>query len=166
MKFNQEVYQFLYKRDKPVPMKIMGLIAAIFSIGGLATAPVFGIIMAIAAGGVFMYQSGIEVNFNALSYREITAFGSHGFGEWKPLPDLKCVSVFKTNLVSRTYGRSNASFTNRNTIFQVNLATSNNRRIRLFDTENSDEAFRFAQDIAKQLNLNIWDATSQTGKWL
>ncbi|MDB4655875.1 hypothetical protein OAE48_03410 [Flavobacteriales bacterium] len=59
----EDIYQFLYRRDKPMPMKIMGVIVALFSIGGIASSPFFGIIMALGAGGLIAYQSGIEVNF-------------------------------------------------------------------------------------------------------
>ena len=78
----EDFYQFLYKRDKPMPMKIMGVIVALFSIGGIASFPFFGIIMALGAGGLIAYQSGIEVNFKDKTYRMITAMGTQGFGSW------------------------------------------------------------------------------------
>lgn len=147
-------------------MKIMGIIVALFSIGGLVTTPVFGIVLALGAGGLIAYQSGIEVNFQERSYRLITAFGPQGFGSWEPLPPLKCVSVFKTQLVSSTYGRSNASVTTREEVIQVNLATEQNKRIRLLETQNMDEAFAFAKEASQKLDLKVWDATSKEGQWL
>lgn len=162
----EDTYRFLYKRDKPMPMKIMGIIAAVFSIGGLAYSPVFGVILAVGAIGLIAYQSGIEVNYKDRTYRMITAMGPQAFGSWEPLPAIKCVSVFKTNLVSKTYGRSNASITTNQTVIQVNLATEQNKRIRLFETEEMEEAFVFAKDLAQKLDLNIWDATAKEGKWL
>lgn len=161
-----DIYQFLYKRDKPVPLKILGVIVALFSVGGLATTPVFGIVMALGAAGLLAYQSGIEVDFKNRRYREITAFGGVGFGDWIPLPELKCVSVFKTNLVSTTYSRSNASVTTREPIIQVNLATAQNNRIRLYETENMDEAYPFAKELAGNLGLKVWDATMPQGHWI
>lgn len=162
----EEPHRFLYKRDKPMPMKLMAALAALFSLGGLAYSPVFSIVMGIAAAGLFVYQNGIELNFNNRSYRLISALGPQAFGTWQPLPNIKCVSVFKTELVSTTYGRSNASITTNHTVIQVNLATEQNQRIRLFETENTQEAFVFAERVAKKLNLNIWDATEREGKWL
>lgn len=160
------IYRFLYKRDKPMPMKIMGILAAIFSIGGLAYSPLFGVMMALGAGGLLAYQSGIEVNFTKRTYRMISALGPQGFGRWEPLPEIKCVSVFKTKLVSSTYGRSNASITTTQTVIQVNLATEQNKRIRVFETEKVGEALVFAKDLAQKLDLNIWDATEREGKWM
>lgn len=161
-----EIYQFLYKRDKPMPMKIMGFVAAVFSLGGLATYPIFGVVLALAAVGLTVYQSGIEVNFKERRYRLITAMGTQGFGAWEPLPPIKCVSVFKTTLVSSTYGRSTASITTKQTVIQVNLATEQNKRIRLFETEDLQEAFNFAKDVASKLDLKVWDATEKEGKWI
>ena len=123
-----------------MPMKIAGILAAIFSIGGLASTPVFGIVMLLAAGGLISYQSGIEVDIVSKRYRYITSFGAVGFGEWLALPELKCVSVFKTKLISRTYGRSNASFTSKQEVVQVNLVSARNERFKLLEVENLDEA--------------------------
>jgi hypothetical protein len=162
---NEEVYQFLYRRDKPMPMKIMGVLAAVFGIGGLAVTPVFGVIMVLAAGGLLAYQSGIELNFRERKYRMITAIGPQGFGSWEPLPEIKCVSVFRTTLVSTTYGRSNASVTTKQPVIQVNLATEQNKLIRLFETEDMNEAIVFAKEVADKLDLRIWDATEKIGKW-
>lgn len=163
---NKNIYRFLYKRDKPMSMKIMGIIAALFSLGGLAYTPALSIALALGDGGLIMYHNGIEVNFNDRKYRMITAFGPQGFGEWEPLPPVKCVSIFKTQLVSSTYGRSNASITTRQNVIQVNLATEQNKRIRLFETENMDEAFAFGQEVAQKLELKLWDATTKEGRWV
>jgi hypothetical protein len=165
-RMKDETYRFLYKLDKPMSMKIMGIIVALFSVGGLATTPLFGIVLAISAVGLIAYQSGIEVNFKNLTYRMITAFGPQGFGSWEPLPVLKCVSIFRTTLVSTTHGRSNASVTTRDEVIQVNLATEQNKRIRLFETDNIDEAFAFAKDVSQKLNLRVWEATSPEGHWV
>jgi hypothetical protein len=149
-----------------MPMKIMGVLAAVLSIGGLAYSPVFGIVMALGAGGLLAYHSGIEVNFTARTYRFITAMGTTGFGTWQPLPELRSVSLFRTTLVSSTYGRSNASITTKQQVIQVNLATAQNQRIRLFETEHMAEALAFAKHVEQQLDLPIWDATEREGKWL
>jgi hypothetical protein len=61
-------------------IKVLGILMALFSLGMLATSPVFGIVMALGAGGLLAYQSGIEVNFRQRSYRTITAFGPQAFG--------------------------------------------------------------------------------------
>lgn len=161
-----DIYQFLYKRDKPMSMKIMGIIVALFSVGGLASKPVIGVVLALGAGGILAYQNGIELNFAERTFRLITAFGQQGFGNWEPLPPIKCVSIFKTQLVSSTYGRSNASVTTRQDVIQVNLATEQNKRIRLFETDNFEEALLFATEVSQKLNLMIWDATTRDGKWL
>lgn len=160
------ICRVIHPNDKPMSVKVLGIIMALFSLGLLATSPVFGIVMALGAGGLLAYQSGIEVNFSNRTYRTITAFGPKAFGTWQPLPALTSVSVFRTQVVSRTYGRSNASITTRDEVIQVNLATGRNERIRLLETEQMEEAFAFAKEVAQQLDLRLWDATSKEGQWV
>ncbi len=160
------ICRVIHTHDKPMAVKVLGIIVALFSLGLLATSPVFGIVMALGAGGLLAYQSGIEVNFSNRTYRTITTFGPQAFGTWQPLPALTSVSVFRTQVVSRTYGRSNASFTSRDEVIQVNLATAQNKRIRLLETEHMEKAFTFAKQVAQQLDLRLWDATSKEGQWV
>jgi len=163
---NPETYRYIYTRDKPMSIKIMGVVVALFSVMGLAYSPVFGIFMALGSIGILSYQPGVEVDFANRRYRLITALGPQSFGTWLPLPPLKCISVFKTQLVSSAFGRSGASVTSRQSVIQVNLATANNERIRLLETEDKEAAFAFAQQLAPKLDLQIWDATEREGKWL
>ena len=143
-----------------------GVIVALFSIGGLATTPLLGVVMALGAIGLLGWQSGIEVNFEEGKYRLINSFGPVGIGDWDSLPPIKCVAVFKTNLVSNTYSRTGLAVQSRDSVIQVNLATQNNQRIRLYDTDEVEDAFEFAQDVANRLDLKIWDATTKDQKWL
>lgn len=161
-----DIYFYRYTRDKPMAMKLGGVLAAIFGIGGLVTSPFFGVIMALGAAGLLAYQTGIEVDLVQRRYRLVTIFGPQHFGEWMALPELKCVSVFRTTIVSSTYGRSNASVTHRDKVVQVNLATVDNKRIRLLEVEEQEEAFAFARLVATRMELRIWDATGKEGRWV
>lgn len=163
---DKDNYRFIYKREKPTSLKVMGVLAALFSLGGLAYTPVFGLAMALAAGGLLLYQSGIEVDFKERKYRLITAFGNQGFGEWEALPALKCVSVFRTKFSSQTYGRSNASVTTTEQVIQVNLVTAQDKRMLLFESEDKNDAFDFARNVAAKLNEKLWDATEKEGQWV
>ncbi len=159
------IYQFLYTRDKPKALKLAGIIMALFSIAGLVYTPVFGVLMVLGAGGLLTWQSGIEVSMKDRKYRLINSFGPLVVGDWGDLPPLKCVSVFKTNLVSNTYSRTGMAVTNREAVIQVNLATESNQRIRLYDANKVDDAFEFATDLSRELKLKIWDATTRDQKW-
>jgi|GEM_PF-1301147 len=161
-----DLYFYRFERDKPVALKVGGVLAAIFGVGGLVTSPVFGVIMVVVGFGLLAYQTGIEVDFAQRRYRMVTIFGPQRFGDWLPLPEMTCVSVFRTTIVSSTYGRSSASVTQRDQVTQVNLATVDNRRIRLLEVEDSTEAFAFAQLVATKTGLRIWDATGKEGRWM
>ena len=163
---NPETYRYIYTRDKPMSIKIIGVVAALFSVMGLAYSPFFGIIMGLGGIGVLAYQPGEEVDFANRRYRLITALGPQSFGTWESLPPLKCISVFKTQLVSSAFGRSGASVTSRQSVIQVNLATAGNQRIRLLETEDKEAAFAFAQQLVPKLDLQVWDATEREGRWV
>lgn len=162
----KETYRYLYKRDKPFMLKVLGFVVAIIALFKIADTPVFSIIMVMGSTGIFAYQTGIEFNFAKRLYREINAFGPQSFGEWKDLPPIEYISVFQVNLVSAVYGRSGASVSTKKKVYQVNLITNKNRRLRLLETENIDEAFQFAKEYAAYLDLKIWDASTKEAKWL
>ena len=49
---NPEIYCYIYTRYKPMSLKILGIVVALFSVMGLAYSPVFGILMALGGIGV------------------------------------------------------------------------------------------------------------------
>lgn len=166
MRLKGGVYQYLYKRDKSPAVKLLGYLAAIVGIGSMVLSPVFGVVVLLGAGGIIAYHSGIEIRVSSREYRLMHALGTKGFGDWQPLPGLKCVSLFKTRLTSRTYGRSNASFTSTDTVYQVNLATEQNKRILLYESQTLNQSLDFANQCAAHLQLPVWDATEREGRWL
>lgn len=147
-------------------LKALGFIVALIALLKIADTPIFSMIMVMASTGIFAYQTGIEFNFAKKIYREINAFGPQSFGEWKDLPPIEYISVFKVNLVSAVYGRSGASVSTKRGVYQVNLITNQNRRLRILETENIEEAFQFAKEYATYLDLKIWDASTKDAKWL
>lgn len=161
-----EIYKYLYKRDKPVFIKILGSLVAAFAIIRIANTPVFSVIMGLGSIGLFSYQTGIEINFKNKMHRLISSFGPVNLGDWQPLPRLKYVSIFRVNLVSTVTGRSGASITQKEGVIQVNLITEQNKKLRLLETEDLDEALQFAKELSPKLNLKIWDAMEKKGKWL
>lgn len=115
---------------------------------------------------LYVYQQGIEVDFKVHTYRNIISIGPLSFGKWEVIPPLKSISVFKATIVSTATSRANVTISQREKVIQVNLITERNKRIKVLETENKTEAIDFAQKIAPILNLDVWDATEQEGKWL
>ena len=166
MKLQDGVYLYLYKRDKPLPIKMLGLIMLFAGFLILLESPVAGLVLLLIALLFLLYQSGVEINFREKTYRYITSFGIFDFGKWNELPTLKLISVFKLNISSSFFSRSGRSTTKSDTVVQVNLVYQDNKRIRLFETDKPKEAFSFASQVAPLLNLRVWDATEKEGKWV
>ena len=60
---NPETYRYIYTRDKPMSLKILGIVVALFSVMDLAYSTVFGICMALGGIGILSYQPGGEGDF-------------------------------------------------------------------------------------------------------
>lgn len=166
MRLTNEIYHYLYKRDKPFIVKLLAYILGLIALINLLNTPLYSVVMVVGSAGILTFYNGIELDFKNQTYRNINSVGTMGFGEWIPFPDFQYVSVFAVNLVSSVYGRSGASVTQKQGVFQVNLITKQNKRIRVLETENIEEAFQFAKEIAPKLNLKIWDATTKEANWL
>ena len=162
----QDEYIYLYKRDKPFIIKIVGFLVAIYALFVLVESPIFGILMVLASIGMFSFQKGIEVNFKNNTYRLITSFGPINIGEWIKFPDLQYISVFRATIKSSIEGRSGQSLSRSHKVIQVNLITNHNRRIRLLEVEDLEYAISFAKELSIKMNLDIWNATEREGKWL
>lgn len=161
-----ENYKYIYKRDKPFLFKLIGIIVALFAILRLRNSPVFSFLLAIGSTSIFVYQTGIEIDFKNKKYRYITTFGPQIFGQWLDLPKMEYISVFKTNIISSATGMSNTSITHTDEVIQVNLVVSNNKTLRMLELKDIKEAFDFAKHYAKELELSIYDATVRPAKWL
>ncbi|TAL60393.1 MAG: hypothetical protein EPN85_07300 [Bacteroidetes bacterium] len=161
-----EIYKYIYKRDKPFMVKLLAAMVAGVALLKIQNTPIFGLIMGLGSVGLFGYQSGIEVDFKNKKYRLITTFGPQVFGNWQPLPPLKYISVFKANLVSTVTGFTGTTVTQKKEVTQVNLITDKNKLLRLLETKDMNEAFEFAKQTAPKLDLKIWNATVRPAEWL
>lgn len=161
-----ENYTYIYKRDKPFLFKLIAFIVAAFALFRIMNTPIFSFILGLASTLIFVYQTGIEIDFNNKKYRLITTFGPQVFGEWLDLPEIEYISFFKTNLVSSATGISNTSISYSQEVFQVNLIVGNNKILRMFELNNKNESYDFAKFYALKLKVDIYDATVRPAKWI
>lgn len=86
--------------------------------------------------------------------------GIFKWGEFKPLPQLNYVLVFK-NVFAKCEACSIDEFENNpHAYFQVSLVHNKNRRIIVHETKNKEEAFAMAQQLGSHLHLRIKDSAS------
>jgi hypothetical protein len=158
---------FIYKRDKPVPLIIIGYFLAGFAILGFPESVILSSLLAVASALVLLYHTGIEIDFNNKRYRVFTTLRFFKFGRWMTIPELKYVSVFRVNFLSTNTSRAGRTLTLKNEVLQVNIITKSKMRILLFETLNASKAFELAKEVAAAMSLKIWDASERGGgNWL
>lgn len=135
---------------------IVGLISIFSDIKGLV--PLF-------IGSYLLIEHGVEINLDNKTYRTFKSFFGLTFGKWQPLPDIEYVSVFKTTEVTTVWARS-ASANISSSVVKVNLFYNTNQKIEAYVTDDVDDAFEVAKQIATALSIDVLDATSRDTKWL
>lgn len=101
------------------------------------------------------------INFDNHTYKiQESLLGIFKWGEFKPLPQLNYVLVFK-NVFAKCEACSIDEFENNpHAYFQVSLVHNKNRRIIVHETKNKEEAFAMAQELGSHLHLRIKDSAS------
>ena len=120
----------------------------------------------VGIGGFYFFLSqGIEINFDKKKYRNFISLFHLDYGKWEDLPEIDYISVFKTEQTTKVWV-SSASANITDTVIRINLFHSNNQKIEAYETQNIDDAFKKAKQIATILDIDILDATEQESKWL
>jgi hypothetical protein len=104
---------------------------------------------------------------NAKYKLQESLFGIFKWGEFKPLPKIEYVLIFRSYF-SKCEECSIEEHDNPNAYFQVSLVYNKNRKIVVEDTKNKNEAVKLAYEVATALKTKLKDAASNTGKitWL
>jgi len=94
--------------------------------------------------------------------------GIFKWGDFKPLPKINYVLIFRTFYV-KCEGCSIDEFEdNPNSYYQVSLVYNSNRRIIVHETKRRDEAFSLAHDMAMGLKTRLKDSATnrRQGRWV
>jgi hypothetical protein len=138
--------------------------AAFFILGILFLPHIFGFVIC-GLSFFFIHTTGIEIDLENKKYRKVTAFFSLIFGKWLDLPEIEYVSVFKTSETT-TIRALSAEANVKNEVIKVNLFYNTNQKIEAYNTDDIDDAFKKAKQIAIVLDIDILDATERETKWL
>lgn len=153
-----------YKRPVPKLKRLYGAGLLFLGILSAFSGNTLGIIFLISSLFFFKYD-GIEIDFETKKYRNIYGILNFKFGKWEDLPDVEYISVFKTTQTSRVWV-STASTVVTNTSIKVNLFYNTNRKLEIYESEKSDDAFKIAKEVALHLDIDILDATKKESEWL
>jgi len=157
---------FVFKFKKSFAYKLSATLMFIFCISMIQPYLLGGIIMSLISLFFAVQAEGIELDLIQLKYRYVRIIGNLSFGNWKNLPQIKYISVFRTILASSIMGRSGATITNREKTILINLVYGKNQRLLVYKTENINDAFAKAKYFSEKLNVRIFDATNKKGKWM
>ena len=157
---------FVFRYKKSFAYKISSTLMLLYSIYLLQAYLFGGIILTIGSLLFIAHVKGIELDLTNKKYRTVKIIGNQSFGRWQDLPQIKYISVFRTIIASSVMGRSGATVTNREKTILINLVHGKNQRLRVYKTENTDDAFEKAKYFSEKLNVRIFDATAKKGKWL
>lgn len=105
----------------------------------------------------------IDVKNHAYKLQE-SFLGLFKWGDFKPLPKLDYVLIFKSVFAKCEACSIDNYDTNDHAYYQVSLVHSKNRRLIVHETKDKETAFDFALNVAKQLNLKVKDSASARGK--
>ncbi|MEP5256213.1 MAG: hypothetical protein ABJQ39_14215 [Winogradskyella arenosi] len=153
-----------YHRPRPTLQLIYGVGLLVLNSLALISGNLLGVLFGVA-GFYFFRKEGLEMDLENSQYRTTTSLFNLTFGTWHPLPEIEYVSVFKTTQTSRVWV-SAASTQVTTSCIKVNLFYNTNRKIEAYETDNTDQAFAIATQIARALHLKVLDATSRDSKWL
>jgi hypothetical protein len=141
------------------------LLVVLFSWAVWFDLSLFGIVgVGLLACAFFISSNGIEIDCENKRYRKGRIVGNICTGSWKALPDVKYISVFSVNMVTKVRGRSNACVTSKNRVIEVNLIYGKRGRLTVYKTSEANDAFEKACLISEKMNLKILDATSADRK--
>ena len=160
-----ENYKFVFKHNKSVGHYICGSLMVIFGVLWIQYFLFGAVVLGIGSVIIIAFQEGVEIDLENKKYRNALFIGDYPMGNWKDLPEIKYISVFKTIIVSGVTGRSGASVTSREKVILINLIHGKNQQITVYKTEVKEDAFEKAEFLATKLNLRIYDATERVGEW-
>jgi len=88
--------------------------------------------------------------------------GIFKWGDFKPLPKLNYVLVFRSFFAKCEACSIDDQENNPNSFYQVSLVHHQNRRIIVHETKSKDDALRFGQHLAIELKTPLKDSVSNT----
>lgn len=105
------------------------------------------------------------VDIDTRSYKiQEGIFGLYNWGEFKPLPKVDYVLIFRTLFAKCEECSIEEDDNNPNAYYQVSLVYNKNRRIIVQETRKKNDAFELGKQMSKGLNTRLKDSASKFGK--
>lgn len=105
-------------------------------------------------------REGVEINLESKRYRKLYWVFAIELGQWKPIPNIEYISVFRTTQKSRARVLTAQALAS-NEVFKLNLFYNRNKHIEAYVTASIDDAFKVANQMALALDTEVYDATKE-----
>jgi hypothetical protein len=156
----------IYLREVLLMKKILAIVLIVTGIGIFFTNNMLVGLMALIIGINLIATEGSEIDLENKTYRTLKSIFGINFGKWKPCPEFKYVSVFKTKEGTEinAYGATMGTF--KNDVIMLNLFYNGNKHMTFYKTDDKIDAFKVAEHFKLALDIDILDATEEESKWL
>lgn len=108
---------------------------------------------------VRQFKTIVDIEKKAYKIQE-GLFGIFNWGDFKPLPKINYVLIFKSFFAKCEACTIDDFEDNANSYYQISLIHNNTRRIIVHETKNKIEAFNFAKEMASSLKAHLKDSAS------
>ncbi len=104
-------------------------------------------VLCVSQGILFSVVKNIHFDLNQKKLKEEYQVGPIKIGNWKNLPEIEYVSVFRQ-------AKADANF-----IYEVNLWYKRNRHFNVYQNTHLNTVMLMGKNVARILNKDLWDAT-------
>lgn len=155
----------IYLKEIPFFKKFFGITLGIFGLASFFTGYIILGAIFFMLGVNFILTEGIEIDLESKTYRTVKSIFGKNFGKWNPYPEFEYVSVFKTK-ESQRINVVTATTSITSEIILLNLFSKGNKHFTIYKTTDKNDAFKVAEQLKLEFNIDILDATGSEKKWL
>jgi hypothetical protein len=153
-----------YRKKIAIWRFIIAFVAVFLSLWHLTNLNIFSAVFYGFFAVSACYTTGAELDLASKMYRETSFILGIKFGTWRRNPQFEYVSVFRTT-ETQTVNYASISTDVTSGIIVLNVFYGN-KHITFFSTQNKEEAFDKARQIAISLEIDVLDATTREKVWL
>lgn len=125
----------------------------------------FGIGFIIIGPAFFLLKTGIRINFDDRTFQEYRSVTGLYFGQWKQLPEIEYVTVYKET-VSQGMNVQSVSGENINTWYNTDLIFPEPNRLQVISFPEKAAAMEAGQVLAEKLHTRLLDYTEEEPVWM
>lgn len=167
----QQIIDIPYKKSKSIFPHILILGGGSMLFIESSAFRILGFIVLLLGVFALYARTGFIIDFDQKRYRRYIRFFFLQFGSWEFLPEINYIAIVRVRMSTLKFRPSEVSFRQTDDSFDiaydVNLIFSNsNKRFQKVFNGELNEAMQLTTDLAKKMNLKIYDCSTSQKKWV